>query len=195
MTGPTGAGKGAVASYFAKHGIPTVNADTTYHTLLAQGGAMTTELAATFGTDILREDGKVDRKRLGKTVFGKENTPELLKVLNIITHKYVVIAIKEQLAALEKDGARAAVIDAPQLFEAELEQICEAVIGVIARPDIRLARITARDGITEEAAQNRINAQHAEDFFRAKCHFILENNEDLAALESQVLDLLHTLQL
>lgn len=195
LTGPTGAGKGAVTAILAKRGIPSIDADSVYHTLLAQGGPMTAELATTFGTNILAEDGKVDRKCLGQAVFGKANTPDLLQALNAITHKYVIAAIQAQLKDWQANGIHAAVIDAPQLFEAGLESSCEAVIGVLASHDIRLARIMKRDELTEEAALHRINAQHTDDFFRLHCHHILENNNDLAALEAQIDTLLHTLQL
>lgn len=195
LTGPTGAGKGAVSSLLASRGIPTVNADAVYHALLAQGGPMTDELAASFGTDVLDGNGRIDRKRLGGTVFGKDNTPELLKLLNSITHKYVVAAIKKQLNTWKKDGVTAAVIDAPQLFEAGLEQECEAVFCVLADRDVRLARIMARDGITKEAALHRIEAQHTDDFFLSRCHFILENNGDLQALSVRVNAIFEALQL
>lgn len=195
ITGPTGAGKGAVTAIFAKRGIPAIDADAVYHTLLAQGGAMTDELAKAFGKEILNDLGKVDRKCLGNAVFGKENTPALLKTLNVITHKYVVAAIKEQLAVWDRNGIKAAVIDAPQLFEAGLEKICEAVIGVLAAQDVRLARIMSRDGISKEAALRRIHAQKSDSFFLSNCHYILENNGDLPALTVRVEALLNTLQL
>ena len=195
LTGPTGAGKGAVASILAQHGIPVIDADAVYHALLRESLPMTDELARAFGDDILNAESKVDRKRLGQAVFGKENTPDLLKALNTITHKYVVGAIREQLAAWEQNDTVAAVIDAPQLFEAGLESVCEAVIGVLATPDVRLTRIMERDRITKDAAINRINAQKPDDFFLSNCHYILENNGDLHALSVRVEALLTTLQL
>ncbi len=186
LTGPSGAGKGAAAAIFAKYGIPTVDTDAVYHALLAAGGAMTAELTEAFGKDILDAGGRVDRKRLGGVVFGKENTPALLHILNAITHKYVVKRTRELLAEFRAAGARAAIIDAPQLFEAELEKDCDIVIGVLACRDTRLTRILQRDGITREAALKRMDAQRPDAFFRENCHIILQNDSDTAALEAQI---------
>jgi dephospho-CoA kinase len=82
-----------------------------------------------------------------------------------------------------------------KLFEAGLEQECEAVFCVLADRDVRLARIMARDGITKEAALHRIEAQHTDDFFLSRCHFILENNGDLQALSVRVNAIFEALQL
>lgn len=186
LTGPTGAGKGAAASIFEKYGIPSIDTDAVYHTLLAESGDMTAELVAAFGQAILDGHGAVNRKKLAATVFGQKNTPALLHTLNTITHKYVMAKTHELVRETEKSGARAVLIDAPQLFEAHIEQECDLVIGVLADRNTRLSRIMARDGISKEAAEKRILAQHDDAFFRRVCHHILENDGDLAALEAQI---------
>lgn len=186
LTGPSGAGKGAVCAIFAKYGIPCIDTDAVYHQLLAESDALTAELADAFGTAILDADGKVDRKKLGAAVFGKENTTELLHTLNHITHKYVMAKTWEIVHDLEKEGAKAVLIDAPQLFEAGWESRCDKIIGVLADRDTRLARIIARDGIDRDAALRRINAQREDAFFRRSCHTILENNGSMAELEQQI---------
>ena len=185
LTGPSGAGKGAACAIFADYGIPSVDTDRVYHELLAEGGAMTAELISAFGADILTE-GIVDRKKLGATVFGHSDTAKRLHILNAITHKYVLERSFALIAEMARQGAKAALIDAPQLFEAGLEKHCDLVIGVLADTEVRLARILQRDGITKEAAMKRLNAQHSADFFREHCHVILENNSDLSALRAQI---------
>ncbi|MBQ8357186.1 MAG: dephospho-CoA kinase [Clostridia bacterium] len=186
LTGPTGAGKGTAAAIFQKYGIPSVDTDAVYHELLERGGSMTHELATAFGSHILDENGIVDRKKLGATVFGHENTPELLHTLNTITHKYVMTVTRELLWEMEKSGVRAVLIDAPQLFEAKIEKECDIVVGVLADRDLRLSRIMARDGITRDAALRRINAQHDDTFYREACQYILKNDGDPDALEAQI---------
>jgi len=195
LTGPSGAGKGAVAAIFEKFGIPSIDTDAVYHQLLEEGGSIKHELCAAFGQDILDENGKIDRKRLGSAVFGKENTPSLLHTLNTITHKYVMARTREMLQALKQSGFIAALIDAPLLFEAGIDKECDAVIGVLAERETRICRITERDGISNEAAQMRIDAQKSDDFYRKACQYILENNNDLFVLEAQICRLLKDLKL
>lgn len=187
LTGPSGAGKGTVCAILAGHGIPAIDTDAVYHDLLDQSKALTDELCASFGKEILNSDRKVDRKKLGAAVFGHPDTPALLHTLNTITHKYVMARTHELMRDLARDGARAVIIDAPQLFEAHIENECDWIVGVLADRSVRLARIMARDGITEENALKRINAQKSDDFFRASCHYILTNDGDLGALEAQIL--------
>lgn len=195
LTGPSGAGKGAVAAIFQSFGIPSIDTDAVYHQLLDEGGAITKELTASFGQELLDEHGRIDRKKLSATVFGKENTPALLHTLNKITHKYVMARTNERIDALAQSGVAAVLIDAPLLFEAGVDKACDAVIGVLSDRAVRLSRITARDSITEEAAQMRLDAQKSDDFYRSACQYIIENNGDRTALESQIRCLLKKLNL
>lgn len=195
LTGPSGAGKGAVCDIFKTFGIPSIDTDAVYHQLLEEGGNIKDELCGAFGQDILDENGKIDRKRLGFAVFGKENTPSLLHTLNTITHKYVMARTNDLMQAIKQNGAIAVLIDAPLLFEAGVDKECDAVIGVLADRETRLYRITERDHITKEAAQMRIDAQKSDDFYRKACQYILENNNDYQALKAQIRRLLKELEL
>lgn len=190
LTGPSGAGKSTVAGFFAAYGIPTIDADRVYHDILSAGGPCTDELAAAFGREILNDAGLVDRKKLGAAVFGKADTPARLHTLNEITHKYVMAQVKKETAAFSKSGVRAVLFDAPQLFEAGADRECDLVIGVLADRRHRLARIMRRDGIGKTAAIARLDAQKDDDFYRARCDLILENNEDESIVAGQVRDFL-----
>ena len=66
--------------------------------------------------------------------------------------------------------------DAPQLFESKANVICDYIISVTADENIRKQRIMQRDGISEEMAESRINAQLSENYFKDNSDFILENN-------------------
>lgn len=189
LTGGSGTGKGTVAKIFAEYGIPSVDTDAVYHELLENDRELNSELAAAFGAGILGEGGKVNRKLLAATVFGKENTPALLHTLNQITHKYVMSETKKRLAEYA-NTAPAALIDAPLLFEAGLDSWCEVVIGVLADRETRIQRVMKRDGIDRAAAIRRIDAQPDDNFFRERCNIVLENNGDLANLQKEVRDIL-----
>lgn len=190
LTGSSGAGKSVAASIFKKHGIPVIDADCVYHEILGAGGDCTKELAKAFGTAVLDQNRLISRQALADKVFGKPNTDELLHTLNTITHKYVMSEIKKRLRELKATGTRAAVIDAPLLFEADAHLECDFVIGVIADRALRAERIMARDRISRESTEKRLNAQKNDAFFLERCHYILENNTDEAALEQSLLALL-----
>ena len=174
LTGPTGAGKGCVADLFAAFGLPVLNADRIYHTLLIPPSPCLDELADHFGKEILTESGTLNRKALGAIVFS--NADELA-TLNTITHHYVMAEIRKRLEQLRKDEALAAVIDAPQLFEAGADRDCNVIVSVLADPALRIDRIMRRDGIDAEAAVKRVSAQKSDAFFRAHSDYVIENNE------------------
>lgn len=183
LTGPTGAGKGAVATIFMRYGIPVINADRVYHDLITPPSSCLQELTETFGKKILLPDGSLDRRTLGGIVF---NDPLAREQLNSITHRYVMEEVKTQVERLRRDGVPVVVFDAPQLFEANAHRACGAVVSVLADRRLRLERIVARDGISPEAAMRRINAQKRDEFFKANSDYIIENNGSFEALTPQV---------
>ena len=185
LTGSSGAGKGEVALLFQKYGIPTVNTDEVYHELLKTDRDMIAELTAAFGKEILT-DGVPDRKKLAKIVFDGNDRENALHILNEITHKYIMAKTFEKVRAYEKSGVRAVAVDAPQLFEAGLEHDFDVLLAVLADKDTRLARVSARDGIDDDAVKARFAAQKSDAFFKEHCQYILQNDADLAALDAAV---------
>lgn len=176
LTGPSGAGKSVVSELFFAHGIPIVDADDVYHHILIPPSACLNELVYTFGPQILTANGMLDRKILGGIVFSDEKA---LSQLNQITHQYVMAAIRKRLDDLRRDGVIAAVLDAPQLFEAGANKDCNIIVSVLADTETRIDRIMKRDNIDRDAALRRIAAQKSDDFFRTHSDYIIENNEDI----------------
>ena len=183
LTGPTGAGKGAVAAIFEGYGIPVINADRVYHELITPPSSCLRELREAFGKGILLPDGSLDRRTLGGIVF---NDPAARERLNAITHRYVMEEVKTRMERFRRDGVPVAVFDAPQLFEAGAQKACTAVISVLADRGLRLERIMVRDNITAEAAMRRILAQKSDEFFRAHSDYIIENNGNVELLAPQI---------
>ena len=174
LTGPTGAGKGCVADLFAAFGLPVLNADRIYPPRLIPPSPCLDELADHFGKEVLTEAGTLNRQALAAIVF---SNAEELTTLNTITHHYVMAEIRKRLEQLRKDEAIAAVIDAPQLFEAGADRDCNVIVSVLADPALRIDRIMRRDAIDADTAIKRISAQKSDAFFRAHSDYVIENNE------------------
>ena len=89
VTGPTGSGKTVLTEYFASLGIPTINADELYHSLLIPPSPCLDAISSAFGKDMLSEDGSLDRKALSALVnFCNEQSyygQKKLKFLKITT--------------------------------------------------------------------------------------------------------------
>ena len=178
LTGQSGAGKSTVAEVFAKLGAYVINADMIVAELYNSGSPCLKAVAAEFGQDTIRADGTLDRKLLAQRAFvSRERTD----ALNRLVHPFVTARLFELLRGAEG----IVVFDAPQLFEADADVICDAVVAVTADKDIRVNRIIKRDSLSEEQALLRVNAQHGEEYFRARADYIIENNIDEESLRSQ----------
>ena len=188
LTGPSGAGKGKVSEIFSAYGLPVINADDVYHQILIPPSLCLEELTDRFGVGILTSDGRLDRRALGAIVF---SDPVALEALNTITHHHVMHEIRRRLEQLRRERTRAAVIDAPQLFEAGADRDCNVIVSVIADRMIRLDRIVRRDSIPEAAALKRIEAQKSDAFFRSHSDYVIENNAGPEALLPEVKRILH----
>ena len=172
ITGPTGAGKTTALNELVKLGGCIFDADAVYHELLKSNTALRSELETRFGP-LTDERGEFQRKKLGAIVFAD---PAALDDLNAIAHRYVVNAILEELKTPEIAALPSAAIDAIALFESGLAELCHKTVAITAPTEDRVQRLMARDGIPEDYARKRIAAQHAEDWFRSRCDYILENN-------------------
>ncbi len=191
LTGPTGAGKSTVRELFAAYGIPGIDADAVYGELILPPSRCLDELTRIFGNSILLPDGTLDRGALAKKVFSNADARAML---NAVAHRHIMKEIRHRIKKLENEGAPAVVLDAPQLFEANAQKDCDAIVAVLANPDFRLARISSRDGLSKEDVLARMDAQLQEDFFRANADYILENDsspEKLVPAVEQILRSLH----
>lgn len=187
LTGPTGAGKTTVAAHFLAAGLPVVDADKAARSVTAAGSPTLSALADAFGADILSADGTLDRKVLAARAFAD---PALTEKLNAITHPAILQLMQAEIDALEAAGKKAVLIDAPLLFEAGLDRICDLTVAVLASKEVRLARIMQRDGITKDAALSRMAAQPDERFYLERAGNILYNDDREENLKKQTAVLL-----
>ena len=187
LTGPTGAGKSTVSVAFLKAGLRIIDADLLARQVTEKGSPALPLLADTFGTDILRADGTLDRQLLAARAFADADATAKL---NAITHPAITELLQRQLRALELQNVTAAVIDAPLLFEAEWHRFCDITVAVLADHAVRRARIMERDGISSVAADIRMSAQPDETFYKQRADKIVYNDGDTATLQQRCAALL-----
>ena len=171
ITGGTGAGKTSALRAIETLGALALDCDAVYHELLEGNADLKDDLEARF-KGVLR-DGAIDRKRLGEIVF---SDPSALIDLNAVTHKYVGNELARRIAEWESQGGKIVAIDAIALIESGRAKKCDVVVGVTASAETRISRIMARDGITRDQAEMRINAQKPDSFFKEHCDYLLEGN-------------------
>ena len=174
LTGPTGAGKGVVATYLESLGCYVCDTDKVARELTVKGSPFLAVLAENFGEDIIDSDGELDRALLASRAFcDKEH--QLL--LNSLMHPEIIRISRDRCVYALENGAAAAVIDAPLLFECGADKICDTIISVIAPKEMRIERIMARDSITREMAEKRMSVQHEDSFYTEKSEYVVRSYE------------------
>lgn len=190
ITGPSGSGKTTALAEIKRRGGLVLDCDAIYHELLDHDAALLGELDAAFSGTV--REGSLDRKALGRVVF---SDPEALRRLNTISHRYVSDEVERRLRDWAMAGGTLAAADAIELLSSGLGARCRATVAVLAPRETRIARITARDGISREEAEQRINAQREDRYFIDNCDYALYNDGDQAAFaekfESVLKEILH----
>lgn len=171
ITGPTGAGKTTALEVLSEMDFEIVDCDALYYRLLRTDENLQQGLRDAFG-EVFLPDGSLDRRAVARRVFGDER--ELAK-LNGVVFPAVSAAVKQKIHNCSQKGLA---IDAINLIESGMGKLCCATVAITAAPAIRLKRIMVRDGLTEERAQARIDAQKSEDWYREHCTFLLENQKE-----------------
>ena len=184
ITGGTGCGKTTLLNLIRDRDGLILDCDAIYHELLATDKAMLQAIETRFPGTV--ENGVLQRKRLGAIVFADE---QALLDLNRITHG----AVKAEVLRRLEEAPALAAIDAIGLFEGELAPLCDVTVAVTAPVELRVLRLMARDGISEEYARSRIAAQHSDEWFADKCDYVLENNGSFDAFATKCLAFLRNI--
>ncbi len=187
ITGGTGRGKTTALQRIAARQGCVLDCDAVYHELLETSCPMLEAIDRRFPGVV--EDGVLQRKKLGQAVF---QDPAALEALSALTAPYVVDAVRDRLAQAERDGCPVAAIAAIGLCESGLRDLCDTTVAVLAPPEVRAARLMAREGISREYAEMRIAAQKSNEDFAAMCDHVLMNDcataEDFGRVCDRFLD-------
>ena len=182
ITGPSGAGKTTALRVLEALGGQVYDCDAIYHEMLRTDPVLLGQIEAAFPGSV--RDYVLDRKALGAKLFAD---PAGLQRLTDLTQPLVAKRVLEEIAKASASGGRPmtaptgfAVIDAIGLFESGLAEHCDLTAAVIADPELRVRRLVARDGITEDYARARIAAQKPMEWYAARADLLLENNGDEA---------------
>lgn len=183
LTGGIGTGKSTVSNYLKEHNCLILDADAISRQMTEKGQPALIDIAKAFGEDLL-VDGVLDRQALGNIVFNDKEKLDILQ--SIITNK-VVEYINTRIEELKEERYNGiVVIDAPLLFECGMEGIADENWLVSASLDVRLKRVSQRDGLSEEQILSRINNQMLQEEKEKLSQVILDNSGSLEDLYKQI---------
>lgn len=180
VTGPMGSGKSAVTKIFAENNLKVIDTDQLSRKVVEPGSQCLKMLVEHFSDSILNSDGTLNRRELAKRAFATE---ESAKLLNSITHPFIIELTMTILNEMEQSGADVAVVEATLLFESGMDSICDKTVAVIAPFETRIDRVLKRDPhLDRNQAESRMSRQQPEDYYTKHADFVINNNGDFSLL-------------
>ena len=190
ITGGIASGKSIVTEFLRQQGYQVIDADQVVHELQEPGGRLYQALLSAFGSSILREDGRLDRPKLGAMIF---RNPQLVEQSSQIQNQI----IREELAGRRDMLAETEDIffmDLPLLFELQYEDWSDQIWLVDVTEETQLSRLMSRNALSQEEAEKRIAAQLSLREKRKRADVLIDNNGSLEATRQQIRDALQKLE-
>ena len=156
LTGGIASGKSTAAEQLKKLGAVVIDADRLGHRVYEPDTLGFEKVVNEFGHDIVAADGTINRQVLGGKVFGD---PEQMQRLTNIVWPEIRRLARIEIAECKRQGAQVVVLEAAVLIEASWQNLVDEVWVVSTKPAVATERLVSRNGLSEEAAQARLDSQ------------------------------------
>ena len=164
ITGGVGAGKSTLLSLLEDFpNVAVIKADEVARRLMKKGEIGYEKTVFMFGQDILREDGEIDRKKLGDIVFKEKNKRV---VLNGLVHPAVKNAILEDINIKAEEGKERYFIEAALLLDDHYDTFCDEIWYVYSSEELRKQRVMRDRGYSEERVDGILGSQLTDEQIR-----------------------------
>lgn len=183
LTGGIASGKSTVLTYFKDKGIPYIDADIVAREVVEPGTEGLEAIVDAFGSNVLHDDGTLNREALGAIVFHNE---EKRRQLNDCLKEHIRNRIMELTAYYESNRTAVLIYDIPLLIEGEWYTMMDEVWLVYVNESTQIERLMSRNGFSKEDALARINSQMRLDDKRSFADLIIHNNGTPQALTAQL---------
>ncbi|WP_280769881.1 dephospho-CoA kinase [Salipaludibacillus daqingensis] len=191
LTGGIATGKSTVSAMLKKEGIPIIDADIVAREVVELGSNAYHQIVDHFGLSILKQDGTINREKLGNIVFEKKHERN---ILNNIVHPAVREEMSRQAHFYKNEGHQLIVMDIPLLVENDLFHMVDEVVLVYVPESIQLKRLRARNDYTEQEAKQRMDSQLSIEKKKQYASYIIDNSGTVIETKQQVVELINKLK-
>lgn len=182
LTGGIGSGKSTVARLLERRGAVVIDADHLARESVARGTTGFDRVVDTFGPEVLKRDGDLDRGHLAAIIFAD---PERKAALEAIIHPEVARRFGERVDEL-RDSSRVVVYVSPLLVELGLAPAFDVVVVVTASPHLRVSRVASDRDLSPEDVRARMAAQATDERRMEVADVLVDNDGSLAELQPQI---------
>jgi dephospho-CoA kinase len=192
LTGSIAVGKSFVTSVFAELGCRVLDADQTAREVVMPGAPGLEAIAKTFGDEVLRDNGTLDRERMAALIFGDE---EKRQRLNNILHPFIIARQDEILREWEiEDPAGIAIVDAALMIESGGYRRFDKLVVVHCRPEVQLERLMLRNGISLAEAQRRIDSQMPQEEKQKFADYLIDTSDGFEPARKRTIEVYNELR-
>lgn len=189
LTGGIGSGKSTVSSLLADRGATIIDADAIVRRLQLPGELVFDAMVDRWGSDILLEDGSLDRASVGGIVF---SDPDELEALNAIVHPAVAAETARMVDAVSASDA-VVIHDIPllvlpggELMTSRDHQQWVGIIVIDTPEELAIERVMSARSMDRDAVVARMEAQASRADRQSVADFVVDNSGDLDNLSAEV---------
>ena len=186
LTGGIVCGKTTVAKMFEDLGAKIIDVDILGHKVILPHQKSWEKIIKVFGKNILKEDLKIDRAKLGNIVFNDKN---YLKKLNEITHPEITRLINNTIKKFKNHPfniKKILIVDAPLIYEAKIDKLMDKIITVYIDEEEQIKRLIKRNHFPRHEAIKRIRSQMQVKEKIERSDYVIDNNHSLIKTKNQV---------
>jgi len=185
LTGGIGCGKSTAVDAFRVLGIPIIDADQISKEMVKQGSEALNEISKNIGTDLLLENGELNRPLLKQKIF---SNPKILEQLEAILHPRIKAEIKNQISTINnrKDCNHYIIVDIPLLVEKNYQDMFDQIIVVDCLPEQQIQRVSLRDELSNSDIKKIMKNQATRTERNSAATEVLDNTGDKEILLSQI---------
>ena len=181
LTGGIGSGKSAAANFFHSEGVTVLDADQLAREVIEQNTPGFQSIVDYFGSDIIGEDGSIDRAKLRQEIFDDK---EKKKTIESITHPLVRDLMAERIAASTSPYS---IIMVPLIFETNSMSAYNRILVIDCDTKLQLKRATLRDNNSSEQIQKILDSQCSRTERLSIANDVIPNNDTLENLKTRSL--------
>ena len=178
LTGGIGSGKSTVSRILQKKGYPLIDLDKISHEVIEYPEVIE-KLVKAFGEDILDENVKISRRKLGE--------------INSIMHPVILAEMRRQVRLLEKIN-KIVFVEIQLLFEVKWEKEFDVILLVYVDRETQIKRVMERDGRTFEEVEKIINSQINLEDKKKKSDYVIDNTKKIEEVELEIEKILKELE-